>query len=126
MLLLRCVLDPFDNPYYHLPFLFAFLAWEGSLTVRGVASSSRCSSPVAFLLQTRLAGRVHSDPRLHDALRRSYLAWSLPLLAFMAVHLYSPAAGAGCAIGSTRALPSPAATRSELAADCRPGPAHAA
>ena len=32
LLLLRCVLDPGDNEYYHAPFLLALLAWE---TVRG-------------------------------------------------------------------------------------------
>src|SRR6185503_8851056 len=50
-LLLRCVLDPFDNPYYHLPFLFAFLAWE-ALTVRGVPMVASLVS-LSFLLQTR-------------------------------------------------------------------------
>jgi Glycosyltransferase family 87 len=32
LLLLRCVLDPGDNEYYHAPFLLALLAWE---TARG-------------------------------------------------------------------------------------------
>ena len=58
-LLLRCVLDPFDNPYYHLPFLFAFLAWE-ALTVRGVPCRSvrfvRVPAPNAA------GGRFHSIP----------------------------------------------------------------
>ena len=28
LLLLRCVLDPWNNDYYHAPFLLALLAWE--------------------------------------------------------------------------------------------------
>ena len=29
LMLLRCVLDPWDSAYYPLPFLFALVAWEG-------------------------------------------------------------------------------------------------
>ena len=102
-LLLRCVLDPFDNPYYHLPFLFAFLAWE-ALTVRGVPLLAGFVS-FAFLLQTHLAdvSTAIPDYTIHCAV---YLAWSLPLLAFMAVHLYSPALGVRMRARLTRAMPS--------------------
>ena len=44
-----------------------------------------------------------------------YLAWSLPLLAFMAVHLYSPALGRRMRARLTRALPSLSGTRAALA-----------
>jgi hypothetical protein len=96
------MLDPFDNPYYHLPFLYAFLAWE-SLTVRGVPVVALFVS-FAFLLQERLADMFGSLPyyTTHSVV---YLAWSLPLLAFMAVHLYSPALGRRMHHRLTRALP---------------------
>jgi hypothetical protein len=101
-LLLRCTLDPFDNPYYHLPFLFAFLAWE-SLTVRGVPVFALFVS-FAFLLATSLAETLTSLPNYttHCVV---YLAWALPALAFMAVHLYSPALACRLRARLTRALP---------------------
>ena len=112
VLLLRCVLDPFDNPYYHLPFLMAFLAWEG-LTVRGAPVVSLLVS-FAFLLQTKLADALTAIPNYttHCVV---YLAWSLPLLAFMAVHLYSPALGRRVRQRFTRALPNLGSSREALA-----------
>jgi hypothetical protein len=111
-LLLRCVLDPFDNPYYHLPFLLAFLAWE-TLSVRGVPVVASFVS-LSFLLQTRLTEIFTSVPAytVHCV---AYLAWSLPLLGFMAVHLYSPALGQRISQRVTRALPSLSRTRAALA-----------
>jgi hypothetical protein len=111
-LLLRCMLDPFDNPYYHLPFLCAFLAWE-SLSVRGVPVAALFVS-FAFLLQTSLANVFTSIPNYttHTVV---YLAWSLPLLAFMALHLYSPSLGLRVRRRLTRALPNLAGTRQALA-----------
>ena len=45
LFLCRCVLDPANNVYYHLPFVIALLAWE-ALAARGRRSSrpSRCAS----------------------------------------------------------------------------------
>jgi hypothetical protein len=101
-LLLRCTLDPFDNPYYHLPFLVAFLAWE-SLTVRGVPVFALFVS-FAFVLATSLAETLTSLPNYttHCAV---YLAWALPALALIAVHLYSPALAGRLRARLTRALP---------------------
>jgi Glycosyltransferase family 87 len=112
VLLLRCMLDPFDNPYYHLPFLFAFLTWE-ALSIRGVPVIALFVS-FAFLLQTNLAGVFTTIPdyTTHCVV---YLAWSLPALAFMALHLYSPAFGSSMRHRLTRALPSLGRTRKALA-----------
>ncbi len=112
VLLLRCMLDPFDNPYYHAPFLFAFLAWE-VLSVRGVPLVTLFVSS-AFLIQTRLAELLTSVPdyTTHCVV---YLAWSLPLLAFMAVHLYSPALGRRVRDRFARTLPSLSRARAALA-----------
>jgi hypothetical protein len=35
LLLLRCLLDPMNNDYYHVPFLTFLIAWEG-IRVRGL------------------------------------------------------------------------------------------
>jgi hypothetical protein len=112
VLLLRCVLDPFDNPYYHLPFLFAFLAWE-TLSVRGVPLVSLLASG-AFLLQTALADSLDWIPN-YTTHCVAYLAWSLPLLAFMGLHLYSPALAQRVRGRIAGALPSLSRTRAALA-----------
>ena len=59
--------------------------------MRGVPSS-RHSSRSRSCFRRRLADAFTAIPdyTTHCAV---YLAWSLPLLAFMAVHLYSPALG---------------------------------
>jgi hypothetical protein len=112
VLLVRCVLDPFDNPYYHLPFLVAFLTWE-AVTVRGAPVVALLAS-FAFLLQTNLAELLTSVPAYttHCAV---YLAWSLPLLTFMAVRLYFPALGERVHERLARGLPSLSARRAALA-----------
>lgn len=112
-LLLRCVLDPFDNPYYHLPFLFAFLAWEG-LSVRGVPVIALLTS-LAFLLATSLADLFGAVPAYttHTVV---YLAWSLPLVAFMGLQLYAPSLGRRVRERLGRTLPSLARNRRALAA----------
>jgi hypothetical protein len=111
-LLLRCVLDPFDNPYYHLPFLCAFLAWE-SLSVRGAPVVALFVS-FAFLLQTGLADTFTSIPAYttHTVV---YLAWAVPLLAFMALHLYSPSLGLRLRDRLMRVMPNLARRRQALA-----------
>ena len=112
VLLLRCMLDPFDNPYYHLPFLFAFGVWE-SLTVRGAPLVSLFVS-FAFLLQTRMADVLTAVPNYttHTVV---YLAWALPLLAFMAVHLYAPAFGRRLHEAFAQGLPNLSRRRTALA-----------
>jgi hypothetical protein len=85
LLLLRCVLDTWDNVYYPLPFLFALLAWE----VRGPGARP----PVLALSSTVLAWvsfqwlAAHVSP---DAQAAFFLAWSLPLSAMLGLWLYAP------------------------------------
>jgi hypothetical protein len=45
--LLRCILDPVDNLYYHLPFLVALIGWD-ALTVRGLPVRALAGSGVAL------------------------------------------------------------------------------
>jgi hypothetical protein len=85
LLLLRCVLDTWDAVYYPLPFVLALLAWE-------THSASR-RPPVFALLSTVLVWLSfvwlpeHAGP---DAQAALFLAWSLPLTAFLGIRLLRP------------------------------------
>ncbi len=65
----------------------------------------------AFVLQARLADMLVSIPdyTTHCVV---YLAWSLPLVAFMAAHLYSPALAGRMQQRVARALPNLSRKRS--------------
>ena len=89
LLLLRCLLDPWNIDYYHAPFLLALVAWEAlardgwpKLTVLAGASLA-----VTFpaTLDTQLAISA-------EALRYcvTYLAWALPLCAWLALAVLAP------------------------------------
>jgi hypothetical protein len=112
VLLLRCVLDPFDNPYYHLPFLYTFLAWE-ALSVRGVPVVALFAS-FAFLLATSLAD-VFGGVAPYTTHAAVYLAWSLPLLAFIGLQLYAPSLRRRVQGRVARILPSLGRSRQALA-----------
>lgn len=77
--LLRCVLDPWNVVYYELPFVLALLAWEA------LCRPER--PPVAALAATALVWATFErapdwlSPDLQSAL---YLAWALPLAAWLA------------------------------------------
>jgi hypothetical protein len=90
LFLLRCLLDMWNNDYYHAPFFLSLLAWE---TVRrpGVP---RLSLAIAVLLglsfwpdQTRIFADSLADAPLLFAF---YIAWAVPLAALLAVTLYRP------------------------------------
>lgn len=91
LLLLRCVLDHWNNDYYHLPFLLALLAWE---TTRH-ASVPYLTLAVAVLVPLSLwpvQTQIFGDSVEHASLLNAfYLAWSLPLAAGLALTLYLPA-----------------------------------
>jgi len=90
LFLLRCLLDTWNNDYYHAPFFLSLLAWE---TVRrpGVPL---LSLSVAVLLgvsfwpdQTQIfAGSLADAPLLFAF----YTAWAVPLAALLATALYRP------------------------------------
>jgi hypothetical protein len=90
LFLLRCLLDTWNNDYYHAPFFLSLLAWE---TVRrpGVP---RLSLAVAVLLGLSFwpdQSRIFADS-LDNAplLFAFYAAWAIPLAALLAVALYRP------------------------------------
>ena len=79
LLLLRCVLDPWNAVYYELPFLLALLAWE---------ALCRPERPPVLALAASLATWVSFEiapgtlsPDMQSIV---FLAWSLPLVAWLA------------------------------------------
>jgi hypothetical protein len=84
LFLLRCLLDPVDNVYYHVPFLLSLMAWEG-LVRRGLPLVSILSS-VAIYYTINKAGWT-DDLALRNAF---YLAATLPVAVSLAVRLYVP------------------------------------
>jgi hypothetical protein len=83
--LVRCLLDPFTISYHHAPFLLALAGYEAVsrrglpfLTIYAAAGLWAISAVVAPL----------GDP---DSLYRAYVAWALPLAAYMGLSLYLPA-----------------------------------
>ena len=84
LFLLRCLLDPVDNAYYHVPFLLSLMAWEG-LVRRGLPLVSILSSATIYYAINK-AGWT-DDLALRNAL---YLAATLPVAASLAVRLYVP------------------------------------
>jgi hypothetical protein len=89
LFLLRCLLDPVDNAYYHVPFLLSLTAWEG-LVRRGLPLVSMlCCATIYYTLYK--AGWT-DDLALRNAL---YLAATLPAVAWLAARLYVPRRAAG-------------------------------
>jgi hypothetical protein len=85
LLLLRCVLDPWNNTYYILPCVLALAAWE----------PLRYGRPPLYALAALVATFITTerifDIAPYDITAASYLAWSLPLAAFLTWRLYTPA-----------------------------------
>jgi hypothetical protein len=81
LFLLRCLLDPWNLGYYHLPLVTALVAWEvrsgRDWPLLGLAVSA--ASWFTF---------VTNDGRISDRPFFLYMAWALPLLVLLARHLY--------------------------------------
>ena len=83
LFLLRCVLDPVNGPYYHVPFIFSLVAWEG-LRRRGLPVLSALASGALVLnLHHVVAGTMIS-------FQAFYLGWTLPLIAWLSFQLFAP------------------------------------
>jgi hypothetical protein len=99
--LLRCMLDPWDNVYYHLPLVVALAAWDArrgrSLPVSAVAVTAACW--VSFFAFDEPSGY---------GLYFVYLAWSVPLAIGLAVTLLRPARASRRAPSPRLAAPVPA------------------
>jgi hypothetical protein len=84
VMLLRCVLDPWNMSYYALPFLFALLAWE---------VHARRGLPLLTLLATLLTWLTTQWLTLlgnPDVEAIAYVAWSVPLAVALAWRLIDP------------------------------------
>jgi hypothetical protein len=100
LLLARCLLDPWNVVYYHLPLVLALLAWE-------VADGRRIP-----LLSLATTAAVWLTFESYDAVAGlgpwlAYLAWTLPLAACLAWRLYRPA-GAPSRLPAATPAPAPA------------------
>lgn len=100
VLLLRCMLDPWNLVYYHLPLIVALAAWEArrgrDLPVLSVVATAACW--LTFVVY---------DERTGYGPFAAYLAWTIPLAVGLAVALLRPAGERRPA--AVRAVPAPAA-----------------
>jgi 4-amino-4-deoxy-L-arabinose transferase-like glycosyltransferase len=117
IMLLRCVLDIWDNAYYPLPFLLALLAWEARAQPRRPPLLALSAAVLTWASFSWLPAHVSADAQ--SAL---FLAWTLPLATFMALGLARRGGGlystTRSAIRTTSARNSPA----RLARLARAGP----
>jgi hypothetical protein len=94
LLLLRCMLDTWDNVYYPLPFVIAVLVWE---------TCSLRRAPLLALAATVLVW-INGSLSLHgytQAAALLFLAWSLPMAVWLAAGLYGPRRRRASAQGTT-------------------------
>jgi hypothetical protein len=94
LLLARCVLDPWNVVYYELPFLLALLAWEALCRPGRPPVVALATTAVVWLTFEHAPAWL--SPDMQSAL---FLAWSLPLAAWLATATFRvprarPAAGA--------------------------------
>jgi len=101
LFLLRCLLDPVDNAYYHLPFLLSLIAWEGLARRGPPLFSALCALAVHYAIVK--AGWI-DDLALRNAL---YLAATVPVAAWLGARLYLPRGSLRRGLARTR-LPVPA------------------
>jgi hypothetical protein len=84
LLLLRCLLDPWNNYYYAVPFIFALATWEISL---------RRDPPLLALAAVALQWACFRKLPLDfspDIQAAAYLVWVLPTATMIATWLYAP------------------------------------
>jgi hypothetical protein len=79
LLLLRCMLDPWNNVYYELPFLLALLAWEALCRPERPPVGALAASAIVWVTFERAPSLL--SPDLQCAL---FLAWALPLACWLA------------------------------------------
>jgi hypothetical protein len=90
LFLLRCVLDNWNNEYYHLPFVLALLTWEVQRT-RAVPILTIAVMLAAGLTFYPEMERMYAESVGHAQLWNAlYLGWVLPLTAGLVLALYRP------------------------------------
>jgi hypothetical protein len=88
LFLLRCLLDPVDNAYYHVPFVVSLVAWEGL---------ARRRVPVFGLLAAVAVWFVIYKAHVSDtfaARNAFYLLVTMPLAVWLSALLLGVARGA--------------------------------
>jgi hypothetical protein len=85
LFLIRCLLDPWNLVYYHLPLAVALVAWEVKADREWplLALAVNAAAWVSF---------VTYDERTTNGPFLLYMAWALPLAAYLAHRLYKPRA----------------------------------
>jgi Glycosyltransferase family 87 len=102
VLLLRCMLDPWDNWYYPLPFLIVLLVWETDRSVRPpVLALIGCGAWWA-LTQWAVPHGLSNDGQ-----SLVFLAMAVPALAVAATALYAPGVTERLMLRLTRQGPEP-------------------
>lgn len=86
LLLARCVLDPWNNVYYAVPFLLALLAWEALCETERPPVLALAATALVWVTFERVPAMVGPDAQCV-----LYLAWSLPLGAWLAREAFAPA-----------------------------------
>jgi hypothetical protein len=74
--LARCLLDPSDHVYYHLPFVIALLAWEAR--TRGAPVLALLATGLLWLVFHTISGVAGLDVQFV-----AYLAVALPFVAIL-------------------------------------------
>lgn len=104
LLLLRCLLDPWNTIYYALPAILALVAWEG-LSRPALPVGAMALAALTWLTFVALPEHVSAD-----GLAAVYLAWALPAAAVLARCAFAGAPAARQpAISATAARTSPGA-----------------
>jgi len=105
LFLLRCVLDPWNNVYYELPFLLALLTWESLCRPERPPVLALTASALTWVTFERAPDWLSPDMQCI-----LMLAWSLPLAAYLARVAFWP----GALAERTAPAPAPAAAPAAL------------
>jgi hypothetical protein len=89
LLLLRCLLDTWDEAYYPLPFLLGLLAWDATRDTPHPPLLALAGSALVWFSFTWL--ELHATP---DVQATVFLAWSLPFAAWLGMRLRADTAPA--------------------------------
>jgi Glycosyltransferase family 87 len=134
LLLVRCVLDTWDNVYYTLPFIVALLVWEVRARPARAPFLATLATVLVWASFKWLPGRVSPD-----AQAALFLSWSVPLVGWLAAQLRAGGQRAAPRLGRWRAAlahttvislgrlvrtslaSSPTATRSSMRTPTSPG-----
>jgi hypothetical protein len=89
LMLLRCVLDPWNIDYYHAPFLLALLAWEALSRDGWPRLTLFASVALALTFPATLDSMSQMSA---ESLRYclTYLVWALPLTWWISMMLFAP------------------------------------